>query len=77
MPSIEPKHARAVERLAFRMYEASETSGIPWLRRGWTVRVAWLKAAQERLQDTGMYTGGSALWRNAWVRAKLAYFPRA
>jgi hypothetical protein len=70
LASLEPRRARIVERLAFRMYEAGETSGIPWLRRGWTVRAAWLKAAQESLQAGSGLAGRRMLWWNGWGRAR-------
>ena len=63
MSNTEPRRLRIVERLAQKMYEASEPGNILWLRRGWIVRKTWLKKAQERLrvpatQSIGLMPGG-------------------
>ena len=38
--------ARGIERLARRMYEASQPAGSPWPHHGWDVRQAWLGKAR-------------------------------
>jgi len=65
------RHGRIVERLAQRMYEASEPGNILWLRRGWIVRESWLKKAQERLAGAGHTVNPLYAWWNVWERVKI------
>ena len=46
--SFGPPNLR-VERLARKMYEASNPDGKSWLQHGWTIREAWLNEARRRL----------------------------
>jgi hypothetical protein len=55
------------------MYEASEPGNILWLRRGWIVRKAWLKKAQERLEGAGNSVNRPYAWWNVWERIKMMY----
>jgi len=44
-----PKARRSVEELAQALYEASDPSGPPWVRRGRVVREPWLALARDRI----------------------------
>ena len=41
--------SRPAEELAQALYEASDTKGVPWAKRGRIVREAWLEAARLKL----------------------------
>jgi hypothetical protein len=47
MSAIEAK--RSVEDLAQALYEGSDPSGIPWVKRGRVVREPWLHVARKQL----------------------------
>ena len=70
MPDKGTRRLRVVERLAGRMYNADDPGGIPWLRRGWTVRQAWLRKAQERLEGTDGFGNRAGAWRDVWGRLR-------
>jgi len=53
MAVLSDRSPRAVELLARKMYEANDPADMPWIRRGWDVRQAWLRKAQRRLDDAG------------------------
>jgi len=44
-----PEARRSVEELAQALYEASDPSGTPWVRRSRVVREPWLEVARERI----------------------------
>jgi hypothetical protein len=44
---------RSVEELAQMLYEASDPSGIPWVKRGLAVRDPWLRVAQQQIAQSG------------------------
>ncbi len=44
-----PEARRSVEELAQALYEASDPSGPPWVRRGRVVREPWLALARDRI----------------------------
>jgi hypothetical protein len=44
-----PRLRRSVEKLAQTLYEASDPSGIPWVRRGLAVRDPWLQVARQQI----------------------------
>jgi hypothetical protein len=61
-----------VERLASRMYDASDPGSIPWPRQGWTIRHAWLERARDRLEGaTGGFIPRSGGWWDVWGRILL------
>ena len=74
MSNTDLKRARIVERLAQKMYEASEPGDILWLRRGWIVREAWLRKARERLHGAGKPVNGPHAWWNVWEKIKRFSF---
>ena len=73
MSNTEPRRLRIVERLAQKMYEASEPGNILWLRRGWIVRKTWLKKAQERLEGGGNSVNRPYAWWNVWEKIKILH----
>jgi hypothetical protein len=40
---------RSVEELAQMLYESSDPSGIPWVKRGLAVRDPWLQVARRQI----------------------------
>jgi hypothetical protein len=40
---------RSVEELAQTLYERSDPSGVPWVKRGRVVREPWLQVARKQL----------------------------
>lgn len=44
-----PEMRRSVEELAQMLYEASDPSGIPWVKRGLAVRDPWLEVARQQI----------------------------
>jgi hypothetical protein len=44
-----PEARRSVEELAQALYEASDPSGTPWVRRGRVVREPWLQLARDQI----------------------------
>jgi hypothetical protein len=40
---------RSVEELAQTLYEGSDPSGIPWVKRGKVIREPWLQVARKQL----------------------------
>jgi hypothetical protein len=44
-----PRVRRSVEELAQMLYETSDPSGIPWVKRGFTVRDPWLQIAPKQI----------------------------
>ena len=40
---------RSVEELAQALYEASDPSGLPWVKRGLAVRDPWLQVARQQI----------------------------
>jgi hypothetical protein len=71
LSNAERGRVRIVERLAQKMYEASEPSNILWIRRGWTVRETWLKKSQERLEGAGKSVDRLYAWWNVWGKMKI------
>jgi hypothetical protein len=49
VPNRTPKQTRALERVAKKIYDESNTTTKPWLRLGWDVREAWLDKAEAML----------------------------
>jgi hypothetical protein len=47
MAGTEIRHS--VEELAQALYEGSDPSGIPWVKRGRVVREPWLQVARKQL----------------------------
>jgi hypothetical protein len=43
---------RSVEELAQALYEASDPSGLPWVKRGLAVRDPWLQVARQQLAQS-------------------------
>jgi hypothetical protein len=43
---------RSVEKLAQTLYEASDPSGPPWVKRGRVVREPWLELARDRIAQS-------------------------
>jgi hypothetical protein len=41
-----------VEELAQALYEASDPSGLPWLKRGLAVRDPWLQVARQQIAQS-------------------------
>jgi hypothetical protein len=70
LSSAEFRRSRLVERLAHKMYEASEPASMPWLRQGWDVRQAWLRMAQERLGNSRNSLERLYAWSRAWRKPK-------
>jgi hypothetical protein len=66
LSNTERRRVGIVERLAQKMYEASEPGNMLWLRRGWTVREIWLKKARERLEGAGKPVDRLYAWWNVW-----------
>lgn len=52
-----PEVGRSVEELAQALYEASDPSGAPWVRRGRVVREPWLQLAREQIAKSGSGSG--------------------
>jgi hypothetical protein len=71
LSNTDQRRGRIVERLARKMYEASEPGNILWLRRGWIVRETWLKKAQERLQGAGNPVNRFYAWWNFWEKINI------
>jgi hypothetical protein len=44
-----PEMRRSVEELAQMLYEASDPSGIPWVKRGLAVRDPWIEVARQQI----------------------------
>jgi len=44
---------RSEEALAQSLYEASDPTGVPWVRRAPTVRDPWLRLARKHLSGAG------------------------
>lgn len=42
-----------IEALAQALYEASDPKGVAWVRRGRSVRDAWLDSARRKLAEAG------------------------
>jgi hypothetical protein len=40
-----------IEALAQALYEASDPEGVAWVRRGRTIRDAWLESARRKLAE--------------------------
>jgi len=47
-----PGVRRSAEELAQILYEASDPSGIPWVKRGLTVRDPWLQVARRQIAQS-------------------------
>jgi hypothetical protein len=43
---------RSVEELAQALYEASDPSGLPWVKRGLAVRDPWLQVARQQIAQS-------------------------
>ena len=43
---------RSVEELAQALYEVSDPSGLPWLKRGLAVRDPWLQVARQQIAQS-------------------------
>jgi len=43
---------RSVEELAQALYEASDPSGLPWIKRGLAVRDPWLQVARQQIAQS-------------------------
>lgn len=43
---------RSVEQLAQTLYETSDPSNIPWVKRGWAIREPWLQVARQRIAQS-------------------------
>jgi len=43
---------RSVEELAQGLYEASDPSGLPWVKRGLAVRDPWLQVARQQIAQS-------------------------
>jgi hypothetical protein len=43
---------RSDEELAQMLYEASDPGGIPWVKRGLTVRDPWLQVARQQIAQS-------------------------
>jgi hypothetical protein len=43
---------RSVEELAQALYEASDPSGLPWVKRGLAVRDPWLQVARRQIAQS-------------------------
>jgi hypothetical protein len=43
---------RSVEELAQILYEANDPSGIPWVKRGLTIRDPWLQVARQQIAQS-------------------------
>jgi len=72
MSNADIRRGRIVERLAQKMYEASEPGNALWLRRGWIVREIWLKKAQEKIQGAGNPVNRLHSWWNFWEKFKIS-----
>ena len=73
LSNTELRRLRIVERLAQKMYEASEAGNILWLRRGWIVRETWMKKAQERLEGAGNSVNRPYAWWSVWEKIKILH----
>jgi hypothetical protein len=47
-----PGMRRSVEELAQMLYEGSDPSGIPWVKRGLAVREPWLQVARRQIAQS-------------------------
>ena len=47
-----PGVRNSIEDLAQMLYEASDPSGIPWVKRGLAVRDPWLRVARQRIAQS-------------------------
>lgn len=54
-----PYAKRPVEELAQALYEASDPSGIPWVKRGLAVRDPWLRVARQQIAQSETPSGGN------------------
>jgi hypothetical protein len=52
---------RSVEELAQALYEASDPSGIPWVKRGLAVREPWLQVARRKIASENMSHSAGAV----------------
>ena len=65
MFSTGARRARAVERLAEKMYQAGNPGLRPWLRLGWGVREVWMKRASQVLENGSPSISRLMFWRRA------------
>jgi len=63
-------NARGIERLARKMYEASQPAGSPWPHHGWDVRQAWLGKARAAA-GIGPTAERLPVWREIKVLLRL------
>ena len=47
-----PEVRRSVEALAQSLYEKSDPSGIPWVKRGQAIREPWLQVARKQIAQS-------------------------
>jgi hypothetical protein len=47
-----PAGRSSIEDLAQMLYEASDPSGIPWIKRGLAVRDPWLRVARQQIAQS-------------------------
>jgi ABC-type Fe3+ transport system permease subunit len=52
LPMAASNVRRSVEELAQALYEASDPSGLPWLKRGLAVRDPWLQVARQQIAQS-------------------------
>ena len=62
--------ARGIERLARKLYEASHPADMPWPRRGWDVRQAWLGKARQ-VAGVGPTVERLPVWREIKLLLRL------
>ncbi len=59
----ESNRARAIERLAAKLYDTESAGGKSWLMLGWNIRQPWMNKARQQFQETGSPFGIPGLWR--------------
>jgi len=59
LPMAAPYAKRPVEELAQALYEASDPSGIPWVKRGLAVRDPWLRVARQQIAQSETPSGSN------------------
>jgi hypothetical protein len=69
LPNGRPPDERAVERLAKRLYDDSESGASSWLRLGWDKREIWLNQAREALTVPRSSFDWLYFWRPARIAA--------
>lgn len=65
VPHRTPQRTRALERLAKKIYDESNSGPKPWLRLGWDVREAWLDKAEAMLGAAASPFEWLYFWRSA------------